>query len=212
MYKDSVKPAFDFVAAIFALVLLSPLLLLGIVLAAVAARGNPFFVHQRPGYKEQLIKVIKLKTMTDGRTKDGELLPNLKRITPIGKFLRATSLDEIPQLINVLKGDLSLVGPRPLEIWYLPHYSQEQSRRHDVRPGITGLAQVSGRNRLSWQRKFELDVKYVDELSFLLDMKILFKTVRKVFSTSEVYSDSSANTMDAFVEMPSKVSKIKDIS
>ena len=202
MYKNSVKPIFDFVVAIVGLALVSPLLLAAIVLAAIAARGNPFFVHQRPGYKEQLIGVIKLKTMRDGSTKDGQLLPNLKRITPIGKFLRATSLDEIPQLFNVLKGELSLVGPRPLEVWYLPHYSEEQSRRHDVRPGITGLAQVNGRNRLSWQRKFELDVKYVDEVSFVLDVKILFKTLLKVFSTSEVYSDSSTNTMDAFVEKP----------
>ena len=207
MYRNLFKPFFDFLAALIALVILSPLLLVGIVLSAVSTRGNPFFLHERPGYQGRLIKVIKLKTMRDGRTENGELLPNLSRITPVGKFLRATSLDEIPQLVNVLKGEFSLVGPRPLEIWYLPHYSAEQNRRHDVRPGITGLAQVSGRNRLSWEEKFILDVKYVDELSFLLDIKILAKTVLKVFSTSEVNSNSSTNTMDAFVEMPTELSK-----
>ena len=211
MYKKFLKPVFDFVAAVIALIILSPLLIIGMILAAVSARGNPFFVHERPGYREHLIKVVKLKTMRDGLTQDGELLPNLKRITPIGKFLRTTSLDEIPQLVNVLKGELSLVGPRPLEVWYLPHYSAEQSRRHHVRPGITGLAQVSGRNRLSWEEKFKLDVQYVDEMSFLLDVKILFKTALKVFNTSEVYSDSSANTMDAFVEMPPDMSEIKNL-
>lgn len=211
MYKNFFKPLFDFFAALVALVILSPLLLIGMLLAAISARGNPFFVHQRPGYKAQLINVVKLKTMRDGRTGEGKLLPNLERITPIGKFLRASSLDEIPQLLNVLKGDLSLVGPRPLETWYLPHYSAEQNRRHDVRPGITGLAQVNGRNRISWEEKFKLDVQYVDQISFFLDVKILFKTILKVFSTSEVYSDSSANTMDAFVDMPKELREANNL-
>lgn len=201
IYKRSIKPVLDIIFGIVALIGLSPVLLIGIFLAAWSARGNPFFVHERPGYKGKLINVIKLKTMKDGNTANGELVPNLKRITPIGRFLRAASIDEIPQLFNVLKGELSLVGPRPLETWYLPHYSEEQMRRHDVKPGITGHAQVNGRNRLSWEEKFKLDVQYVDECSFLFDVKILIKTVFKVFHISDVNSASGENQMDAFVEI-----------
>lgn len=200
VYKNFIKPVLDRVCGFVALICLSPVLIIGIILAACSARGNPFFVHERPGYKGNLINVIKLKTMKDGNTAGGELVPNLKRITPIGRFLRAASIDELPQLFNVLKGELSLVGPRPLETWYLPHYSEEQMRRHDVKPGITGHAQVSGRNRISWEEKFKLDVQYVDECSFLFDVKILIKTVFKVFHIGDVNSGSGENQMDAFVE------------
>lgn len=203
MYQNFVKPVFDITAAAIGLVLLSPILLLGIFLAAVSARGNPFFVHERPGYKEQLLRVVKLKTMRDGLSRDGEPVPTLERITPIGRFLRSTSIDEIPQLLNVIKGELSLVGPRPLEVWYLPHYNNEQRRRHDVKPGITGLAQVNGRNALTWEQKFTLDVEYVDNVSFLMDLKILFKTVVKVLRMSDVNSGSSTETIEPFAARPS---------
>ena len=160
-------------------------------------KNGIFFVQERPGLKGRIFKMIKFKTMTDERDKEGNLLPDEKRLTRMGRFVRSISLDELPQLFNVLKGDMSLIGPRPLLPQYLPLYSEKQAKRHDVRPGITGWAQVNGRNAISWQRKFEYDVWYVDHLSFVLDMKILFLTIKKVFIREGINSSTSA-TMELF--------------
>lgn len=181
-----VKRAFDILAAASALVLLSPLLL-GLALLVRLKLGSPvLFRQQRPGLHGRIFTMLKFRTMTDTRDAQGKLLPDAERLTPFGRLLRATSLDELPELWNVLKGEMSLVGPRPLLVEYLPRYTPEQARRHEVRPGITGLAQIKGRNALSWDKKFELDVWYVDNRSFLLDMKILFLTCLKVFQREGV--------------------------
>ena len=201
VYQKYVKPTLDFAIALVLLVALFPLLLFGMLVAAWGVRGNPFFVHPRPGLHGITINVLKLKTMKPEITAGGKILGNMERITSIGHFLRRTSIDEIPQLFNVLKGDLALVGPRPLQMWYLPFYTLEQQVRHTVRPGITGLVQVMGRNKLSWEEKFELDREYVSKLSFMLDLKILLLTPIKLFSSGEVNSGSS-NTMEAFVKNP----------
>lgn len=196
-YKKIFKPLFDSIIAFVALLLLSPLFLLLILLLSIANNGNPFFFQQRPGKNGKIFKVVKFKTMNDKRDSNGHLLPDAMRLTAIGKFVRKTSLDEIPQLINVLKGDMSLVGPRPLLVEYLPLYSKTQSRRHEVRPGITGWAQVNGRNAISWQKKFEYDVWYVDNLKFTLDFKILRMTVLKVMQSKGINSATAA-TMERF--------------
>lgn len=201
MYPRIIKPVLDFSIAIVLLLVLSPFLLIGLIVAAISINGNPFFVHPRPGLNGQTIKLLKLKTMKPEIDSTGRILGNLERITVLGNFLRTTSIDEIPQLFNVLKGDLSLVGPRPLQMWYLPYYNDFQRRRHDVRPGITGLAQIKGRNRLSWDEKFELDVQYVENISFLLDLKILLLTPVTLFSIKDVKSGES-DTMEAFVKNP----------
>ena len=201
MYPRLIKPALDFIVACILIVLLSPVLILGFLLAAADARSNPIFVHVRPGHREKPIKLFKFRTMRGEYDSSGNQLTNLQRVTRIGKFLRSTSIDELPQLLNVLRGDISLVGPRPLEMRYLPHYTPEQRVRHEVKPGITGLAQVSGRNTLSWEEKFELDAQYVRSLSIFLDAKILLLTCKKVFSWGEINSDTT-NTMKAFVEKP----------
>lgn len=159
--------------------------------------GKPFFIQPRPGKNEKIFKLIKFKTMNDKRDKLGYLLPDEKRLTVVGKFVRKTSLDEIPQLINVIKGDMSLVGPRPLLVEYLPLYNEEQKRRHEVKPGITGWAQVNGRNAISWEEKFKYDVWYVDHLSFILDLKILLLTIKKVFKREGI-SSTNAATMERF--------------
>ena len=199
MYKNNVKPALDRIIACLLLIVLSPLLFAGFIAAAIDSRGNPIFRHTRPGLNEKPIQLLKFQTMKDEFDANGRQLSNIERITRIGRILRNTSIDELPQLFNVLEGSLSLVGPRPLQMWYLPHYTDEQRKRHSVRPGITGLAQVSGRNTLSWVEKFELDVQYVNTMSFWLDLKILAKTCSKVFSAGDINS-SSGNTMDAFVK------------
>ncbi len=203
MYQKLIKPALDLLAACILLVLLSPVLIIGLLAAAFDTRGNPIFTHVRPGYREKPIKLFKLRTMRGEFDSNGNQLTNLQRVTRIGGFLRTTSIDELPQLLNVLLGEVSLVGPRPLEMWYLPHYSQEQRVRHEVKPGITGLAQVSGRNTLTWEEKFELDVRYVRSISFLLDVKILLLTCKKVFNSGEINSGKT-KTMEAFVEKPKK--------
>ena len=181
MYKLVFKPTSDFFLALVGLIILSPIFLLVIVGLALANSGKPFFMQLRPGKNSRVFKLIKFKTMNDRKDASHKLLPDNERITKVGKFVRSTSLDEIPQLINVLKGDMSLVGPRPLLTKYLPLYSEFQSRRHEVKPGITGWSQVNGRNNLSWDEKFKMDVWYVDNVSFLLDMKILLITIKKVF-------------------------------
>ena len=198
MYLCLFKRLIDFIIAFFALVIVWPILLLISIWLYFANKGaGIFFLQERPGKDEKIFKVIKFKTMTDERGADGNLLSDKERLTKIGKFVRSTSIDELPQLINVLKGDMSLIGPRPLLPQYLPLYSKEQVRRHEVRPGITGWAQVNGRNAISWTKKFELDVWYVDHCSFLLDLKIVFMTIKKVFVREGISSDTSA-TMEAF--------------
>ena len=175
MYKNTIKPIFDFTISLIFIIFLSPLFIIVLLMLTVINNGKPFFFQKRPGKDERIFKVIKFKTMTDKKDNHGKLLPDNERITKIGSFIRKTSLDEIPQLVNVLKGDMSIVGPRPLLIRYLDLYSDFQKRRHKVKPGITGWAQINGRNALSWNKKFELDIYYVDNLSFLLDMKIIYK-------------------------------------
>lgn len=181
MYKNFVKQVFDFCLALLGLIFLSPVFILVTIGLLVSNQGKPFFFQARPGKGERIFRIIKFKTMNDRKDEIGNLLPDADRLTAVGSFVRKTSLDEIPQLINVLKGDMSLIGPRPLLVQYLPLYNEVQKRRHDVRPGITGWAQVNGRNAISWQQKFEYDVWYVDHISFLLDVQILFLTLKKVF-------------------------------
>lgn len=197
MYKKHIKRLFDFLIAFFGLLLLSPIFIVVTIGLYLANNGSPFFFQNRPGLNENIFKIIKFKTMNDKKDAQGNLLPDADRLTKIGAFVRKTSLDEIPQLINVLKGDMSLIGPRPLLVQYLPLYNAEQKKRHDVRPGITGWAQVNGRNAISWQQKFEYDVWYVNHISLLLDIKILFLTVKKVFVREGISQDGQA-TMEVF--------------
>ena len=198
MYVHFVKRLIDFIIVFCILMIIWPILLLISIWLHFANKGTgTFFMQERPGKHGKIFKVIKYKTMTDERDENGNLLPDEKRLTKIGKFIRSTSIDELPQLINVLKGDMALIGPRPLLPQYLPLYSKEQARRHAVRPGITGWAQVNGRNAISWTKKFELDVWYVDHCSFLLDLKIIFLTIKKVFVREGISSETSV-TMEAF--------------
>lgn len=197
IYKAIFKRFIDLLISTIAFIILLPVFLVVAMLLTIANGGKAFFVQPRPGKNEKIFKVIKFKTMNDRRDKDNNLLPDADRITPIGRFVRKTSLDEIPQLLNVIKGDMSLVGPRPLLVQYLPLYSQVQKRRHEVRPGITGWAQVNGRNAIGWDQKFELDVWYVDHVSFGLDLKIIWLTIRKVFK-SEGISQQGHATMPFF--------------
>ena len=197
MYKNYFKRLFDFTAALVGLLLLSPLFILVTLGLFIANQGKPFFFQTRPGKNETLFRIVKFKTMNDKKDVTGDLLPDAQRLTKIGNFVRKTSLDEIPQLLNVLKGDMSLIGPRPLLPEYLPLYNEVQKRRHEVRPGITGWAQVNGRNAISWEQKFEYDVWYVNHISLWLDIKILFLTVKKVFVREGISQDGQA-TMEYF--------------
>jgi len=192
MYKNYFKRLFDFLAAFFGLILLSPIFIVVMIGLYFANQGKPFFFQARPGKGERIFKIVKFKTMNDKKDVHGNLLPDADRLTPIGAFVRKTSLDEIPQLINVLKGDMSLIGPRPLLPQYLPLYNAEQKRRHEVRPGITGWAQVNGRNAISWERKFKLDVEYVDNLSLVMDLKVFFTTFKKVFKSEGISQEGQA--------------------
>ena len=197
IYRRFFKRFIDFSAALLGLTLLSPILIIITVWLYIINDGTPFFLQLRPGRHGKIFKIVKFKTMNDKTDKAGNLLPDSERITPVGAFVRKTSIDEIPQLINVLKGDMSLIGPRPLLVQYLPLYNERQARRHEVRPGITGWAQVNGRNAISWQQKFDYDVWYVDNISFALDMKILFLTIKKVFVREGISQEGQA-TMEAF--------------
>ena len=197
MYKNIFKRILDFTAALIGFVLLSPLFLIVMIGLYFANQGKPFFFQTRPGKNETLFKIIKFKTMNDKKDSNGALLSDSERLTKIGAFVRKTSLDEIPQLLNVIIGDMSLIGPRPLLIRYLPLYNETQKQRHNIRPGITGWAQINGRNAISWTQKFEYDVWYVNNCSFLLDIKILFLTVKKVF-VSEGISQEGEATMEVF--------------
>ena len=201
MYAKFFKRLFDFLIALCAILCLSPVFILLIVLGAIKMKGNPFFTQERPGKDEKIFKLIKFRTMTCEKDENGELLPDELRLTKYGTLLRSTSLDELPEFFNILKGDMSLVGPRPLLVKYLPLYNEEQKRRHEARPGLTGLAQVNGRNSLTWEQKFEDDVKYVDSTSLTLDIKILFKTVMTVLKREGINQENSA-TMEEFKGTP----------
>lgn len=198
MYKNFLKRFFDFILSLIALIVLSPVLLVLTVLGWIKMKGNPFFTQERPGKNEKIFKLIKFRTMTCEKDANGNLLPDEKRLTRYGKILRSTSLDELPELINILKGDMSIVGPRPLLVRYLPRYNEEQRHRHDVRPGLTGYAQVNGRNAISWEARFKLDVEYVNNITLLGDIKILFQTVAKVFKRDGI-SSGTAVTMEEFM-------------
>lgn len=193
-YKNFIKRFFDFSIALVGLICLLPIFMVVTIGLFFANQGKPFFFQDRPGKTERIFQIIKFKTMNDRKDENGNLLSDAERLTKIGSFVRKTSLDEIPQLINVLKGDMSLIGPRPLRTYYLPLYSPEQKRRHDVRPGITGWAQVNGRNAISWTKKFEYDVWYVDNISFGLDIKILFLTFKKVFNREGISKEGFVTT------------------
>ncbi|MGO4816974.1 sugar transferase [Flavobacterium sp. W22_SRS_FP1] len=189
MYKNFCKRVIDFIASLILIILLSPLLILVIIVLFIANQGKPFFFQQRPGKNSKIFTIIKLKSMNDKKDDKGNLLSDERRLTKVGVFVRKTSLDEIPQLINVIKGDMSLIGPRPLVIRYLPFYTDKERLRHTVRPGITGLAQVNGRNALKWDERLALDVVYVENLSFKQDLKILYKTVLKVIISENAISN-----------------------
>lgn len=197
IYEKYIKRLMDFVLSLMALIVLSPILLVLIIVGAVKMKGNPFFTQLRPGKDEKIFKLIKFRTMTNEKDADGNLLPDDVRLTRYGKFLRSTSLDELPELLNIIKGDMSIVGPRPLLVKYLPLYNARQKHRHDVRPGLTGYAQVNGRNAISWEEKFELDVTYVNNITFMGDVKILFGTVLAVLKRDGISAEDSA-TMEEF--------------
>ncbi|MXV39174.1 lipid carrier--UDP-N-acetylgalactosaminyltransferase [Flavobacteriaceae bacterium Ap0902] len=197
MYNAFFKRLFDFILSTIGFLMLLPIFLLITILLYFKNQGKPFFFQTRPGKNEKLFKIIKFKTMNDKKDHQGNLLPDAQRITKVGQFVRKTSLDEIPQLINVIKGDMSLIGPRPLLPEYLPLYNAHQRKRHWVRPGITGWAQVNGRNAISWKQKFDYDVWYVENINFLLDIKILIMTIKKVFVSEGISSDTSV-TMERF--------------
>lgn len=204
MYAKYFKRMIDFCLSLIGLIVLSPLLLLLMLLGAVFMGGNPFFTQERPGKDEKIFKLIKFRTMDNRKDKNGNLLPDEVRLNKYGRFLRSTSLDELPELINILKGDMAIVGPRPLLVRYLDRYNEEQHHRHDVRPGLTGYAQAHGRNAISWEDKFAMDVWYTKHITFLGDIKILIDTVMVVFKRSGVSSETSA-TMEEFMGTPEGV-------
>lgn len=197
LYRDFVKPILDFIFSITVFVFLLPVFLIISILLIIVNKGSPFFLQSRPGLHGKIFKMVKFKTMNDSKDDKGNLLSDGERLTVVGKLIRKISVDEMPQLINVIKGEMSLIGPRPLLIEYLPLYNDFQKRRHNVKPGITGWAQVNGRNTISWKKKFEYDVWYVDHLSFILDIKIFILTIKKVFISEGVSSGTSV-TMEKF--------------
>ena len=197
IYRKYLKPILDFTTALTGFIILSPVFIVVVLLLFIVNNGKVFFLQSRPGFHEKIFKVIKFKTMNDKKDKDGNLLPDSRRLTGLGKFIRKTSLDEIPQLLNVIRGDMSLIGPRPLLVEYLSLYSEVQKKRHNVKPGITGWAQVNGRNAISWSQKFEYDVWYIDHLSFALDVRIFFLTIKKIFKPEGINSATAA-TMERF--------------
>lgn len=197
MYRLYFKRFFDVIVALIGLIVASPVLIIVVFILRIQNKGSIFFFQDRPGYRQKAFRIVKLKTMTDEKDLDGKLLPDNQRITKVGKLIRKLSIDELPQLVNVLKGDMSLIGPRPLLFKYIPLYSAEQLRRHDVRPGITGWAQVNGRNSISWKQKFDFDIYYVDHLSLRLDIKILWLTLVKVLRTEGV-NQSNERPMQPF--------------
>jgi len=196
MYKNFFKRILDFILSFVGFIIISPIFIIVTIILFFANSGRPFFFQERPGKGEEFFRVIKFKSMNDKRDKNGDLLSDKERLTKVGKFIRKTSLDEIPQLLNVVKGDMSLIGPRPLLIQYLPFYKEREKLRHTVRPGITGLAQVHGRNAINWNDKLELDVQYIEKLSFCVDLKILFLTIYKVVKREGVIIDKKENYLD----------------
>jgi len=197
IYQRYLKRPMDFILSLIALIILSPVFLVVALLVRINLGSPVIFKQQRPGLNEKIFTMYKFRTMTDERDENGELLPDAVRLTKFGKFLRSTSLDELPELFNILKGDMSIVGPRPLLVQYLPLYNEHQRRRHEVRPGLTGLAQVNGRNAISWDEKFDLDVEYVDNITFINDWKIIFSTLKKVVLREGINSETAA-TMEFF--------------
>lgn len=210
IYAKYIKRAMDFFLSFCAIVVLSPILIILTVIGAIAMKGNPFFTQLRPGKSERIFRLIKFRTMSCQTDSDGNLLPDDKRLTKYGKFLRSTSLDELPELINILKGDMAIVGPRPLLVKYLPLYSARQRHRHDVRPGLTGLAQVHGRNAIDWEEKFELDLDYIKDISAIVDIKIILETVKAVLIREGISSNTS-QTMEEFKGQPTKVKEKEPI-
>ncbi|WP_347375087.1 sugar transferase [Aequorivita sp. Q41] len=196
MYQKIIKPFFDFSCSLLGLIIVSPIFIIVMISLALSNQGKPFFFQERPGKKGKIFKIIKFKSMNDKKDVHGNLLSDAERLTPIGALVRKTSLDEIPQLLNVLKGDMSLIGPRPLLVHYLPLYSEFQSRRHNVKPGITGWAQVNGRNIAKFSKRFEYDVWYVDNLSFKLDVKIFVMTIKKVFKSDGMINGQDIKDVD----------------
>ncbi|MCR4615252.1 MAG: sugar transferase [Clostridiales bacterium] len=198
MYAKFFKRLLDFLISLLLLILLSPLMLILTVVGAAVMGGNPFFVQERPGWHEKFFKLIKFRTMTNRKDEHGDLLPDEERLTSYGRFLRSTSLDELPEFINILKGDMSFVGPRPLLVRYLPRYSEEQHHRHDVRPGLTGYAQVHGRNLAAWEEKFKMDIWYTKNISFKTDAKVILNTISVVLKHEGINSETAA-TMEEFM-------------
>ena len=205
MYAKYFKRGIDFILSLCALIVLSPVLLILIILGTVFMGGNPFFTQERPGKAEKIFKLIKFRTMSDKKDKDGNLLPDELRLNKYGKFLRASSLDELPELINILKGDMAIIGPRPLLVRYLARYNEEQHHRHDVRPGLTGYAQAHGRNAVSWEDKFAMDVGYTTHITFVGDIKIIIDTIKSVLKHEGISSETSA-TMEEFMGTPECIS------
>ena len=205
MYAKYFKRGIDFILSLCALIVLSPVLLVLIILGTVFMSGNPFFTQERPGKDEKIFKLIKFRTMSNKKDKEGNLLPDELRLNKYGKFLRASSLDELPELINILKGDMAIIGPRPLLVRYLDRYNKEQHHRHDVRPGLTGYAQAHGRNAVSWEDKFAMDVWYTTHITFVGDIKIIIDTVKSVLKHEGISSETSA-TMEEFMGTPESIS------
>jgi lipopolysaccharide/colanic/teichoic acid biosynthesis glycosyltransferase len=201
MYAKCIKRILDFLLSLMALLILSPVLLILTILGACFMGGNPFFTQRRPGKGEKIFRLIKFRTMSNRRDENGNLLPDEVRLNQYGRFLRSTSLDELPELINILLGQMSIVGPRPLLVKYLPRYNAQQRRRHEVRPGLTGWAQVNGRNAISWEEKFQYDIEYVENISFSMDIKVIFTTISKIFKREGISSDTAA-TMEEFMGSP----------
>lgn len=206
MYAKCFKRVFDFILSLGAIIVLSPILIVLMIVGAVAMGGNPFFTQERPGKRERIFKLIKFRTMNNKKDKRGNLHPDEKRLTRYGKWLRSTSLDELPELFNILRGDMAIVGPRPLLVRYLPRYNKEQHKRHRVRPGLTGLAQVNGRNAISWEDKFRYDVKYVNNVTFKGDLDIIMKTVKAVLNRDGINSETCV-TMEEFMGTPETAGK-----
>ena len=202
MYARFFKRPLDFFCALAAIICLSPVLVVLTVLGAIKMKGNPFFTQPRPGLNEKIFKLIKFRTMTNEKDANGNLLPDDVRLNAYGKFLRSTSLDELPELFNILKGDMAVIGPRPLLVEYLPRYNSEQKHRHDVRPGLSGLAQVNGRNAITWEQKFKYDVEYVNKVTFLGDVKIILTTLMKAVKREGISGANGEATMTAFMGTP----------
>lgn len=196
MYKKFFKRFFDIIISLFALIVLSPVMLIVAILVRIKLGSPVIFKQERPGKNEKIFKLYKFRSMSDKKDENGKLLPDSERLTKFGKILRATSLDELPEFVNILKGEMSLIGPRPLAVCYLPYYNETEKHRHDVRPGLTGLAQINGRNGLNWEERFSYDIEYVNNITFINDVKILFKTVYKVFKKDGVVTRGTGKTID----------------